>query len=201
MRFDPEYNQETEARLPFHYLWKLGQCLLLEFFIWVLFYGIYTETVGLLSDVYLSELSGIGSLFMLIDEEMTVSNLLAGILAFFSVSTPVYIWSMVLKYRIHEDPQAWLSKPLNRIYAMLAGFIFLLVFGVEIVNLYTLIAQNENSGPLPGTGSTGELMQFLSQNKGLGIFVSFLMAIINAVIALITAKAFYEYSQAKKENF
>lgn len=201
MRFDPEYNQEPEAGLPIQYLWKLVQCLLLEFFIWVLFYGVYTETIGLLSDVYLSELSGVGFLFGLVDEDMTVSHLLAGILAFFSVGTPVYIWSAILKYRIHENLQAWLSKPVNQIYALLAGFVFLLVFGVEIVNLYTLIAQSEASGPLPGTGHTGELMTFLSQNKGLGIFVSFLMAIINAVIALITAKALYEYHQAKKENF
>lgn len=199
MKYDLDY-LPPERGTPFKHLTTVIGCLVLEFLVWVLFYGVYMETIGILSDVYLSELAGIGFIFSLIDEEMTVSHLLAGILAFFSCATPIYIWNIILSNNIHHDPQAWLSKPLNQIYAVLAGFLFVLVFSVEVVNLYTLIAQSEHNSPFYNTGTTSDFMNYLAQNKGLGIFVSFLMAIINAVIALITAKSAHQFKQALKES-
>ncbi|PJB70252.1 MAG: hypothetical protein CO093_08555 [Alphaproteobacteria bacterium CG_4_9_14_3_um_filter_47_13] len=199
MKYDLDYLSPQGGGTPFKYLSAFIGCLILEFLVWVLFYGVYTDTIGILSDVYLSELAGIGFIFSLIDDEMTVSHLLAGILAFFSCATPIYIWNTILQNNIHHDPQAWLSKPLNQIYAVLAAFLFILVFAVEVVNLYTLIAQSENTSPFYNTGTTSAFMGYLAQNKGLGIFVSFLMAIINAVIALITAKTAHQFKQAWKE--
>ncbi len=171
----------------------MGGCL--ELAMGTLFYGIYTDTIGLMSNVYLSELPGIGQLFGLIDEEMTVSHLLAAMLAFFSCAVPIYIWSVILNEKIYEEPRAWLSKPLNQIKAGFMLFIFILVFALEVTNLYTLIAQHKNAGPLP-TGDDGEMLSYLADNAGLGIFVSALVAIINTVIAMLTVKAIHSFKSS-----
>lgn len=198
-KYDFEAMMQPSPSPPYGGMAALGGCLLLEFFMWVMFYGVYMDTIGILSDVYLSELAAIGPLFAFIDDEMTVSHLMAAMLAFFSCATPIYIWNIILANGIHKYPQDWLSKPINQIYAALMASLFLLVFAVEVVNLYTLIAQSENTGPLY-TGKSSALMSYLAQNKGLGIFVSILLAIINAVIALITAKVAHQLKTAWKET-
>ena len=157
------------GRPPMRFLAFMGFCL--ELMMGTLFYGIYTDTIGLMSNVYLSELPGIGQLFGLIDEEMTVSHLLAAMLAFFSCAVPVYIWSVILNEKIYEEPRAWLSKPLNQIKAGFMLFIFVLVFALEVTNQYTLIAQHKNAGPLP-TGDDGDLSDARSEalQRGRGGF-------------------------------
>lgn len=184
--------------VPIKNMAALVGCFLLEAGIWTLFYGVYTDTIGLLSEVYLSELPGVGGLFSIIDEDITVSHLLAALLAFFSCATPVYLWSAVLNHRIHEKPQEWISAPMNKVYAGIGLFMFALVSGVEAVNLYALIARMSNTGPLP-TGDLSQLMTYLSANKGLAIFISFLMTIINAAIALVTAKTAFDLKTAWRQ--
>lgn len=171
---------------PQRFLAFMGICL--ELMMGTLFYGIYTDTIGVMSDVFLSELPGIGPLFSMVDEQMTVSHLLAAMLAFFSCAVPIYAWSIVLNEAVYENPRMWLAKPLNQLRAGFMFFIIVLVFVLEVTNLYTLIAQHNNTGPLP-TGQESEMISLLAENTGLGIFVSALVAIINAVIALLTVKA------------
>jgi len=74
---------------------------------------------------YLCDLPGFGGVFCVIDEDMTVSHLLALVLAVFTVAAPIMIWSAVLDEHIHEDPRAWLASPMNRVKAGLAGLVYL----------------------------------------------------------------------------
>ena len=160
-------------------------CLVLEFLLWAILYGVYAETIGLLSDVYLSELPGAGPVFAAVDEDLTVSHAIAAMLAFVSCAVPVFIWSEVLARRIYADPQAWLSEPGHQIAAVFAGLMLAVVFALEIVNLYTLIARQGAATILPAGGRT-ELMAFLAENKGLAVFVSVLMAVVNVAVGFFT---------------
>ncbi|MEM1149927.1 MAG: hypothetical protein AAGI03_05120 [Pseudomonadota bacterium] len=162
-------------------------CVMLEVVLVIVFYAVYAETIGFLSDVYLSELPGIGSVFELIDRDMTVTHLLAFVLAFFSVAVPVFLWAQIYALGIHNDPGAWLSEPANKVWAVLGGGIYLLVFALEAVNLYTLIAREANN-PLPQVDSN-PLMDALASNEPLAIGISILIAIINTVIAFMSVKA------------
>jgi len=60
---------------------------------------------------YLCDLPGFGGVFCVIDEDMTVSHLLALVLAVFTVAAPIMIWSAVLDEHIHEDPRASARQP------------------------------------------------------------------------------------------
>lgn len=149
----------------------------------------YTETMGLMSDQYLCDMPGFGGLFCIIDQDMTVSHLLAFLLAVFSVAVPIMIWSVVLDENIQADPRAWLASPMNRVKAGMAGLVYVAVIALEVVNLYTLIAQQAVTGPFGGQQDEPPLMDFLAQNQGLGIFVALLIALVNAVLALMTVRA------------
>ena len=163
----------------------------------IMLFGVYSETMGMLSDVYLCDLPGVGGIFCAIDEEMTVSHLLAFLLAVFSVAIPMAIWSEVITLRIYEDPQAWLIKPTNRVFALIALGIYAIVFALETVNLYTLIARESIGGPFMTTNAN-PLMEFLAANQGLGIFVAALVAIVNTVLALLTVRAAHTLIDARK---
>lgn len=173
-------------------------CYGIEFCLWAILYGVFTETIGLLSDVYLSELPGAGIVFRAIDEDLTVSHAIAALLAFVSCAIPVFIWGEVLRQRIYLDPQAWLSDSSHRVIAALAGAVFVAVFALEVVNLYTLIARQSLPTTLP-IGNGGALMSFLAGNKALGIAVSILIAVINVVVGFFTARATHDLKQALKE--
>ncbi|WP_172332132.1 hypothetical protein [Mangrovicoccus sp. HB161399] len=161
----------------------------LELSILVLLASTYTETMGLISGQYLCDLPGFGGLFCFIDEDMTVSHLLAFLLAVFSVAVPMMIWSAVLEEGIHEDPRAWLANPMNRVKAGMAGLVYAAVIALEVVNLYTLIAQQTGPNPFGDKQDASPMMDFLAQNQGLGIFVALLFALVNTVLALLTVRA------------
>lgn len=163
----------------------------------IMLYGAYSETMGMMSDVYLCDLPAIGGIFCSLDDEMTVSHLLAFLLAVFSIVVPMGIWSEVIKQRIYEDPQSWLTKPTNRAYAIIALALYALVFALETVNLYTLIARESIGGPF-ATNDTNALMSFLADNQGLGIFVAALVAVVNTVLALLTVRAAYTLKETMK---
>jgi len=160
----------------------------IELLMLLLLFGTYSETMGMMSDVYLCDLPGAGGMFCLVDDEMTVSHLLAFLLAVFSIAVPMAIWSEVISRRIYEDPKAWLSNPTNKIYTIIALGLYALVFLLETVNLYTLIAQEASQGPFK-THDTNPLMAFLAQNQGLGIFVAGTVAIVNTVLGLLAVRA------------
>ncbi|PRY94793.1 hypothetical protein BCF33_0393 [Hasllibacter halocynthiae] len=162
---------------------------LLELSMLVLLASTYTETMGLASNQYLCDLPGAGGLFCIIDEDMTVSHLLAFLLAVFSVAVPIMIWTAVLDENIHEDPRAWLASPMNRVKAGMAGLVYGAVVALEVVNLYTLIAQEAAPNPFGAAQDTSAMMDFLAQNQGLGVFVALLIALVNTVLALMTVRA------------
>lgn len=162
--------------------------LVIEALMLIMLFGAYAETMGVMSDVYLCDQPAIGRLFCVIDDEMTVSHLLALLLAIFSIAVPIAIWAQIIEQRIHEDPGAWLARPANRIYAAIALALYVLVFALESVNIYTLIAREVAGGPFASTHAN-PLMEFLAANQGLGIFVAVLVAVVNTVLALITVRA------------
>ncbi|MEM7547704.1 MAG: hypothetical protein AAF367_19430 [Pseudomonadota bacterium] len=151
-------------------------------------FGTYAETMGMLSDVYLCDLPLIGPPSCALDDEMTVSHLLALLLAIFSIAVPMAIWNEMFRQDIFADPQGWIAKPANRIYAGIALGVYTLVVALEVVNLYTLIAQQSVGGPFI-THNQPPLMEFLAQNQGLGIFVAGLVAVVNTVLAFLTVRA------------
>jgi len=168
---------------------KFAGAMVLEFGMFMLFFGVFTETMGLASGQFLSELPGIGRLFEIIDPDATVSHLLAFLLAVFSVAVPLMIWNVVLAERIHDDPQGWLAQPMNRVKAILAGVVYGAVVLLEVVNLYTLIAKETSAGPFASAAPSSGLTAFLADNQALGIFVALLIALVNTVLALITVRA------------
>jgi hypothetical protein len=173
-------------------------CVGLECVLLVMLFSVFTENIGLLPNVYLSEQPGVGWLFAAIDEDLSVSHLVAFMLAFVSCAVPVFIWSEVLSQRIYERPQAWLAEPGHQIAAVFAVAVLAIVVALEVVNFYTLIAKQSAAGPLAVTGQS-ELMAFLADNKALGIIVSVLMAVVNVVIGFFTARAAHDLKTALRE--
>lgn len=180
-----EFYSQPKSRL--HWL-GLAFAGLLEGAMLLLFFGVFTETMGLASEQFLSELPGIGGLFEIIDEDATVSHLLAFLLAVFSVAVPLMIWNTFLEEKVHLNPQQWLSDPVNRVKAILAGIVYGAVVLLEVVNLYTLIARETATGPFASAAPTDALTEFLADNQALGIFVALLIALVNTVLALITVR-------------
>ncbi|WP_156882985.1 hypothetical protein [Rhodovulum sp. P5] len=160
----------------------------LEFSMLIMLFGAYSETMGMMSDVYLCDLPAVGALFCAVDDEMTVSHLLSFLLAIFSIAVPIGIWSHILSERIFDDPQSWFIKPTNRAYAVIGLALYALVFSLETVNLYTLIARESVGGPF-ATVQANPLMAFLANNQGLGVFVAGVVAIVNTVLAFMTVRA------------
>tara|TARA_R110001599_G_scaffold353823_1_gene599127 strand:+ start:691 stop:1284 length:594 start_codon:yes stop_codon:yes gene_type:complete len=167
----------------------MGFCLLLESAMFVMFYAVYTETIGLMSDTYLSELPVVGALFAYIDPDANASHIISLLLATFSVSTPLFLWSEIFRQKILDDPQEWFSHPSNQIIASFAGLILFLVLGLEVVNLYTLVARETMPSGFGVSTDDSGLMAYLAQNKGMAIGISAVVAVINIVLALFTTRA------------
>lgn len=174
----------------------LLMCLIPETAVFVLYLSVYTETIGLFSDQFLSELPGVGPIFGMIDEEMTAAHLLAGILAFFTVFVPIHIWNVVLREKIHEQPQTWLSKPMNQVHAAFLTAIFGLVVFLEVTNLYALIAQQAAPNAF-GIEQSDEWLEMLAAHEDLGLLVACLMALINTIVALMTARTVYSIKHSR----
>lgn len=164
--------------------------LALEGSMWTMFYAVYTETIGLMNETYLSELPVIGALFSAVDPDANASHIISMLLATFSVGTPLFIWAEVFRQNILDDPQEWFSHPQNQIIATFAGLILALVIGLEVINLYTLVARELTPSGFGIQTEQSGVMSFLAQNKGLAIGVSAVIAVINIILALFTTRAF-----------
>lgn len=182
-----EHFQPPEKPSPTAIILFVG-AVVCEFAMFCLFYAVYAETMGLMSDVYMCDIPVVGNLFCAVDDEMAVGHLLSLLLAGFSVGVPIAIFSTILKQKVLDDPQGWISKPTNRVVAIIWAAAYGIVFLLETVNLYTLIAQNTIGGPFQSV-DTNALMGFLANNQGLGVFVSVLIAIVNGGLAFMTAWA------------
>ena len=167
----------------------MGFCLLLESAMFIMFYAVYTETIGLMSDTYLSELPVVGALFAYIDPDANASHIISLLLATFSVATPLFLWSEIFRQKILDDPQEWFSHPSNQIIASFAGLILFLVLGLEVVNLYTLVARETMPSGFGVSTDDSGLMAYLAQNKGMAIGISAVVAVINIVLALFTTRS------------
>ena len=189
MKFDKPSPFEGMSAPSFGALAAMAFCIVLEGTMLTMFYAVYTETIGLMSNTYLSELAVIGDAFSYLDPDANASHIISFLLATFSVGTPIFIWSEIFRQNILDDPQEWFSHPQNQIIASLAGAILLLVIGLEVVNLYTLVARETMpSGFITQTNDSG-LMAYLAQNKGMAIGISAVIAVINIVLALFTTRA------------
>lgn len=168
----------------------IGLFLLLEIIMFTMFFSVYTETIGLMSDTYLSELPIIGQVFAAVDPDASASHIISILLGVFSVGTPIFIWSSMYSERIMDNPREWFEHPQNKIIACLTGVILLLVVALECTSLYTLIAREITPSGFVTQEESSGLMQFLAANKGFGIGVSIVIAIINIVLGLFTTRAF-----------
>ncbi len=169
----------------------------LEAAMFIMFYALYTETVGLMNETYLTELPVIGNLFGMLDPDANASHIISMLLATFSVATPIFIWAEVHRQNILDDPQEWFSHPQNQILASVAGLVLIMVVGLEVVNLYTLVAQQSAQTGFVIQQESG-VMEFLAQNKGLAIGVSAVIAVINIILALFTTRAFQSLKSEEK---
>lgn len=169
----------------------------LEAAMFIMFYALYTETVGFMNETYLTELPVIGSLFGMLDPDANASHIISMLLATFSVATPIFIWAEVHRQNILDDPQEWFSHPQNQILASVAGLVLIMVVGLEVVNLYTLVAQQSAQSGFVIQQESG-VMEFLAQNKGLAIGVSAVIAVINIILALFTTRAFQSLKSEEK---
>ena len=191
MNFDKPSPFEGMSPPRFSSLFTVLICTALEVSMFVMFYAVYTETIGLMGDTYLSELPVIGSAFSAVDPDANASHIISMLLAIFSVATPLFIWSEVFRNNILNDPQEWLSHPQHQVCAGLAAFILCLVVGLEVVNLYTLVARESLPSGFIGTSKDSGLIGYLAQNKGMAIGVSAVIAVINLVLALFTTHAIH----------
>jgi hypothetical protein len=162
----------------------------LELSMWVMFFAIYSETIGLMNETYLSELPIIGIAFSRIDPDANASHIISILLATFSVGTPLFLWAEIFRQKILDNPQEWISHPQNQIIASLAGLVLALVIGLEVTSLYTLIAKETVPFGFISQSQNSGLMAFLAQNKGMAIGISAVIAVINVILALFTTRAF-----------
>ena len=188
--FDKDYGPGGNMNgLEMMVILKVMACALLESAMWLLFFGTYNETIGLMDHTYIADLPIIGALFGFIDPDANVSHILSALLALFSVGTPLVLWAECYRQDIFSDPQEWLSHPQNKVYASIALAILAMVIALECVNLYTLIARETSTGGFIQEQQSSEVMAFLAENKGVAIGVSAVIAVINILLALFTTRA------------
>ena len=143
-----------------------------------------------MNETFLSDLPIIGGIFFRIDPDANASHIISILLATFSVGTPLFIWSEIFRQNILDNPREWISQPQNQIITGFAGLVLFLVIGLEVVNLYTLVAKEASLIVYPGQSQNDGLMSYLAQNKGMAIAISAVIAVINIILALFTTRAF-----------
>jgi len=160
----------------------------LEISMWVMFFAVYSENIGLMDETYLSDLPIIGAAFMQIDPDANASHIISILLATFSVGTPLFIWAEIFRQKILDNPREWISHPQNQIVASFAALVLLMVISLEIVNLYTLVAKEALPTGFLAQDQASDLMGYLAENKGMAIAVSVVIAVINIILALFTTR-------------
>ncbi|GJL65993.1 MAG: hypothetical protein NPIRA05_09640 [Nitrospirales bacterium] len=163
---------------------------LLHLIFGIALFAILSENIADFSRLYLSELPLVGPLFDSIAPEATPAHIVAGLLAFFIIAVPVYIWAYILEEKIIQNAQEWFSVPQNQILATLAGIVLAFTISIEWLSLFTLIAKA--GAPVSAFAPTqqSEFLEFIGQNRSLAIGISATLTIMNLVIALFAAAAF-----------
>lgn len=160
----------------------------LETSMWVMFFAVYSESIGLMDETYLSDLPIIGAAFMQIDPDANASHIISILLATFSVGTPLFLWAEIFRQKILDNPREWISHPQNQVIASFAAIVLFMVISLEIVNLYTLVAKEALPTGFIAQGQASDLMGYLAENKGMAIAVSIVIAVINIILALFTTR-------------
>ncbi len=191
MSFDNPSPFEKAKEITFSVILTIAFCLGLEAGMFTMFYAVYTETIGLMNETYLSELPVIGGAFSALDPDANASHIISFLLATFSVATPLFIWTEIHRQKIMDDPQEWFSHPQNQIIASITALVLVMVIGLEVVNLYTLVARESMPSGFVSQAQDNGVMAYLAENKGLAIGVSAVIAVINIILALFTTRAFH----------
>lgn len=164
--------------------------VLIDLMIGIMLYSTYAQTMSVGTHVYLCDLPLAGFVFCAVGPDMSAMHLLALLMAVFSIFVPMMIWSEALRIGIFEDPEGWLALPGSKLKATLALAVLGVVVLVELVNMQTLITQESLPGPFDLPGETQDnWAEYLATNRGLALFVSVLIVIMNLVLALITVRA------------
>lgn len=163
-------------------------CFGMETSMVIMLIAVYSQTIGLMNEAYLSELPLIGEIFRQIDPDANAGHLISFLLAIFSVGTPLFIWSEIFRQKILDNPREWISHPQNQIIAGFTALVLLLVFTLETVNLYTLIAKEALPTGFIVQNQGKDLMSFLAENKGMAIAISIVISVINIILALFTTR-------------
>ncbi len=191
MDFDKPSPLENVNKPNFSAIIKAIFSFFLETDMWLFFFILYTESVSLMKNTYLSDLPLLGTIFLHIDPDANGSHVISILLATFSVGTPVFIYMAVLQHDILSNPREWISSRQNQILAGFAALILMLVIGMEITSMYTLVCQETTSATISFIKNTdGGLMRFLSENKGMAIAISIVIATVNIILAIFSVNAF-----------
>ena len=168
----------------------------LKFGSFMLFYAIFSKTLGLMPGQYLCDLPGPGAIFCELAPDMALGDLLAMMVALFSTLTPIVIWNAAIEHDALRDPGAWLADPANKVWAIICGSVYGLIVILETVNLFTLVASELAPGPFTTPVQNSPLMNLLAENMILAVFVSLMIAVINAALAFIAVKAAHNLKHA-----
>lgn len=169
-------------------LWPLVLAILAtlvgKFIPFVLLYALYNHSIDLGSDIYLADLPVIGGVIEWIDEDLSAQNLLAMVLAGFSVAIPFFLWMQIFDNEIHKDPGAFFSNPINMVWSLLGLCLYAMVFLLEYYNIHALIAHRELD-VLGDVGANEGLMDYLDANRDQASFIAAFTVIINTVFSML----------------
>ena len=176
-------------------LFKFLFCALLELGVGTLFYTIYASVIDLMGGTYLAELPILGLLFGWISPDATASHLIAALLAVFSISTPIILFSECLKQEIFSNAQEWFSHAQNKVLAGISISVLLMVIALEVICLRVMIMRQSEDQQTTAFGiqqsQQNVVLDTIAQDSGLAIGVSIVIAIVNLLIAFFTIRAFH----------
>lgn len=191
----PDYTEGMPPGFAGSFLLFLGAAAL-KFGSFMLFYAIFSKTLGLMPGMFLCDLPGPGAVFCELAPDMALGDLLAMMVALFSTLTPIVIWNAAIEHDALRDPGAWLADPANKVWAIICGSIYALILLLETVNLFTLIASELAPGPFEIPGQNSPLMNLLAENMILAVFVALMISVINAALAFIAVKSAHTLKRA-----
>lgn len=191
----PDYTEGMPPGFVWSLLLFIG-AVALKFGSFMLFYAIFSKTLGLMPGMFLCDLPGPGAIFCEVAPDMALGDLLAMMVALFSTLTPIVIWNAAIEHDALRDPGAWLADPANKVWAIICGAIYGLIVLLETVNLFTLVASELAPGPFTTPVQNSPLMNLLAENMILAVFVSLMISVINAALAFIAVNSAHTLKRA-----
>jgi len=165
--------------------------------LWATYFLIFSETVNL-GGAYITELP-FGSLLENIAPDATLTSLICGLLATFSIVVPLFIWSEILEKNIFLNPREFFSYPQNRILSGIALFLLAAAIAIECVALFSLL--QKAGAPAPGFVDQGQIegmIGWLSENRSYSFAISFGLALINLTLSFFAASSFKKLTASQE---